>query len=480
MGSWLLFQEGCHLSMKRLSFRFTMVFGIMVFISCVIVDSLLIFTYYKKELKQLEDNIQKNGNIIASFRAYYGDSLELMDLVNRYEENMSGRILILNDDGEVIIDSQDILVGELISNKEIRKTQETKTMASGYYYSNGKKMLMMTIPVFQPVGTYYRELNYRDGMVLISVYVQDVIENVWDYGKKVLEFSLIIWIAIIILSCWAGYCVEKPVKKLIDASKRILEGDLKVQVNIDRKDEIGILAKTFNQMCRQLDFIESNRRTFISNVSHELKTPLASIQALIESLDENDSIETYQEYLADISKEVNRLSKLVQSLLTVSRLEEIKLDKEYIPIKDFVNEIIKQISALSRDKKIEWYNECDENIEILADRNGLKEVMINLMDNSIRYGKENGFIKIYTQKEDSYLILGVADNGIGIPEESQEHIFDNFYTVNRSRARKQGGSGVGLYIVKKIIDLHRWEIKIESDIDQGTDIQIFLKDFRVV
>ena len=259
-----------------------------------------------------------------------------------------------------------------------------------------------------------------------------------------------------------------------------MEGDLKVQVNIDRKDEIGILAKTFNQMCRQLDFIESNRRTFISNVSHELKTPLASIQALIESLDENDSIETYQEYLADISKEVNRLSKLVQSLLTASRLEEIKLDKEYIPIKDFVNEIIKQISALSRDKKIEWYNECDENIEILADRNGLKEVMINLMDNSIRYGKENGFIKIYTQKEDSYLILGVADNGIGIPEESQEHIFDNFYTVNRSRARKQGGSGVGLYIVKKIIDLHRWEIKIESDIDQGTDIQIFLKDFRVV
>jgi signal transduction histidine kinase len=247
-------------------------------------------------------------------------------------------------------------------------------------------------------------------------------------------------------------------------------------VDIVRNDEIGKLAETFNKMSEEIYKTDLNRRRFIGDVSHELKTPLTSIKALIESLIEgNNEISTYKEYLIDVNGEIDRLSLMVSSLLIVTRLEEIELNMRPVDLYEEVDSIIKLFLPLADQYDIKLINKCQKNVAVLMDEARFKEILINLVDNSIKYSREGGFVEISCIKREEIVELIVRDNGCGISEGDLHCVFDIFYRVDESRTRKTGGSGIGLYLVKKIVELHGWSIKVKSRLNEGTEFIINIK-----
>jgi signal transduction histidine kinase len=322
-------------------------------------------------------------------------------------------------------------------------------------------------------------IKYNDeikGATVISVSIDSIFEDIQDLKRQLILISFIAGILAVMLSFFMGNKLSKPIEKLTIASEEIRKGKLDVRVDINRKDEIGRLAESFNQMSIDFYNIDINRRQFVSNISHELNTPLTSIKALIESLiDGDDDVSVYKEYLKDVNSEVDRLSMLIKALLTISRFEEMELHKEPVNLYDEIEALSRLFSSLLKKNDMILNNYCDNTILIKADRGMLREVLINLIGNSIKYGKEKGTIDISCHKNHN-ITLTIKDNGIGIPEKDISFIFDLFFKVDKSRRGGTGERGIGLYIVKKIITLHGWAIQANSILGEKTEFLISINE----
>ncbi|NLD50822.1 MAG: HAMP domain-containing histidine kinase, partial [Clostridiaceae bacterium] len=311
------------------------------------------------------------------------------------------------------------------------------------------------------------------GIIVISAYVDEVYEEISRFTNTVILISATVLLFVILFSILVGERIIRPVRKLTEASREILNGKMGVVADIKRADEIGVLARTFNLMSMELHKIETGRKRFLGSVSHELKTPLASIKALIESLSygETDD-ETLKEYLADINSEIDRMSSLVKSLLTAERLEEIQLKIMPVCLKDEVENILKLFTPIAQKRNMQLQNNCSGEHTVDADREMFREVLINLVDNGIKYGRDNGNVMLETKIEKGITCLVVKDNGIGMDEKELPFIFDNFYRVDEARAYDISGNGIGLFIVKKICEMHGFDIMVKSEPFKGSEFII--------
>jgi len=279
-----------------------------------------------------------------------------------------------------------------------------------------------------------------------------------------------------IIAALASNEISRPIVVFSNAARRIRQGKLGDIVDVKGKDEIGILAQNFNLMSKELHKIDKGRNQFIGDVSHELKTPLASIKALIDSLlYGEDDIDVYREYLKDIDSEIDRLSNLVQNLLNLSRIKETGLKKVPSSINKLVDDSIKVLRPLIKNSNTFVKTGFKKNTNILCDPERIKEVLINLIDNALKYidsSKARRYINIIGMQHNEYYLLSIEDNGIGISQKDLDSIFEKFYRADTSRSRDTGGAGIGLSIVDNILKEHKWEIVVESQLGQGTAFKI--------
>lgn len=269
--------------------------------------------------------------------------------------------------------------------------------------------------------------------------------------------------------------VIKPITKLKEATKKVALGDLSAKVDIKRKDEIGDLANNFNIMVDELNSIEYLRKDFISNVSHEFKTPVASIQGFAKLLlDDNISKEEKNEYLNIILEETDRLSKLSTNMIMLSQVEhqEIVKNKREFRLDEQVRRAIIMLEEKISKKNIKITLEAKE-CTIIENQDLTMEIWINLLSNAIKYTNENGEIDINIADENEYIKVKIKDNGIGIEKEKQERIFEKFYQAENSHSKE--GNGLGLAIVKRIVELLNGKIEFESQKNIGTTFCIYLK-----
>lgn len=223
------------------------------------------------------------------------------------------------------------------------------------------------------------------------------------------------------------------------------------------------------------------RRKYLGDISHELKTPIFNIQGYLETLLETktDDKNLVHNYLFKASKNLDRLITIVQDLESISRLEndELILDMEIFDIKELVKEVFEdnEMKAKSKRIKLMFKPGADLSYKVRADRNYIRQALMNLVTNSIKYGKENGITKVSFYDMDTYLLLEVSDNGIGIAKEHLPHVFDRFYRVDKSRSRELGGSGLGLSIVKHIIHAHKQNIHVRSQPGMGSTFSFSLE-----
>jgi two-component system, OmpR family, phosphate regulon sensor histidine kinase PhoR len=276
-----------------------------------------------------------------------------------------------------------------------------------------------------------------------------------------------------------GWVPEMQVfSPIIDAMERIARGDFRVRVENEFKDNqmVSQLASSVNKMALELDQMENMRQEFISNVSHEIQSPLTSIRGFAQAL-ENDhlSAEERHHYLSIIEDESTRLSRITEDLLKLASLESEQLHFEPKPYR-----LDQQIRTLILACEPQWSNKSIdmdvslEELTITADEDLLSQVWINLIHNSIKFTPEAGSIRIELQSHDSWVLFKIVDTGIGISDEDRNRIFERFYKSDKSRTRTKEGSGLGLSIAKKIVDLHKGTIEVKSNAGAGTIFTVSL------
>jgi len=274
----------------------------------------------------------------------------------------------------------------------------------------------------------------------------------------------------------------RPLKQINNAAKIIAGGEFRNRLVVSSQDEIGQLAESFNQMVNDLQKLEEMRRGFIANVSHELRTPMTSIRGFVEGiLDGTIPPDRQKDYLLIVKDETTRLNRLVNDLLDLAKMEsgELTLNIKPFDINELIRICIIKLETLITSKNLEIEaNFENDNFLVNADRDSIERVIINLLHNAVKFSNENGRIILETAKNKEKVFISIKDSGIGIDENEQKRVWDRFYKSDKSRGKDITGTGLGLAIVKNIVNEHKQDIWVESEIGLGTKFTFTLDYFK--
>jgi len=289
---------------------------------------------------------------------------------------------------------------------------------------------------------------------------------------------LAVFVLVGILSFIIIRLFTRPVHDLTRGIQKISTGDFSFRVRVRGKDEFSDLARAFNSMVSRMEILDRSRNQFVSNASHELKTPLSTMKILLQTIlyQEVYDPDISKEFLGDIDKEIDRLSYVVSDLLTLVSIDsgEMKLKTAPLSLRDLIQDNVKRLSPLARERGIELDFSGRDTAEIMGDHMKLTQVFYNLIDNAIKYTPRGGRVRVELVRQGKTAVARISDNGIGIPKEDQLHIFDRFYRVDKARSRETGGTGLGLSIVKQIVLLHSGNISVSSLESEGTTFTVEL------
>lgn len=319
------------------------------------------------------------------------------------------------------------------------------------------------------------------GAVVFISPIEDIYNRIIVIQKRVFTISVFILALVTLIGYFISVYITKPIDNVVDAIESMAEGELKQRVEVKGNDEIAKLCMAFNNMNEKIIKIDNERRQFVADASHELKSPLASMNVLVESLISSncENKELTMEFLNDIHSEIGRLSNIVSNLLELTKLEGsfgLKVDK--FDLNNVCLEVVKRVGFIAKTKNVDILYD-GEKIEIEANRDNIFRAIYNVVENAVKYSSEYSTVDFWIEKELNYVKIHVKDHGVGIPEDEVPKIFDRFYRVDKTRDRKTGGSGLGLSIVYEIIKKHNGYIEVESRVGEGTEFIISIPyDFQ--
>jgi heavy metal sensor kinase len=269
----------------------------------------------------------------------------------------------------------------------------------------------------------------------------------------------------------------KPVEQIAQTALLIEERDLSQRIRLDTKDELGRLAFVLNQMIERLEKAFKRQHQFTGDASHELRTPLAVIQAESTlALEKERTASEYRKSLELVGQEADHMSHIIDQLLTLARADagEEQMSFEAIDLGKLVEDVAQDAEVLCREKGLRFELGQMESVMVKGDKPRLKELVLNLLDNAIRYTPTDGAVSLSLIREGRMAVVVIRDTGVGIPPEHIPHIFERFYRVDKARSRIEGGSGLGLAICQHIVEVHGGKIKVESQVGKGSAFSVFL------
>lgn len=310
-----------------------------------------------------------------------------------------------------------------------------------------------------------------NGSVIGAVFVSSKANNLVHYMYDVIRMFLICIAFALLFSFVIIYILTaklvRPLNQMSQAAKSFSKGDFSIRVPVEDNDEIGQLAVAFNNMASSLASLEEMRRSFVANVSHELKTPMTSIAGFIDGiLDGTIPEEKQSYYLMLVSNEVKRLSRLVRSFLDIARIEagEMKLNLTQFDVAETVRRVVIGFENQINQKNLEILGmDSDKSFPVMADADKTHQIIYNLMDNAIKFSNDGGQIEINVVSRDKKVYIGIKNTGMGIPLKDLPYVFERFYKTDKSRSLDRKGVGLGLYIVKSMINLQGGDISVKSE-----------------
>lgn len=427
--------------------------------------------YYYKNLyvEKVKTDLINEASLLAA--DYTGGELtdEFKERVEWFNSKNDSEIFVVNNPRELSACLPfEINYDTLISESERQSLLEGKAIEKeGFEERFSKNIVAAIIPLL--------DKNGLEGIIYTYIPVDSITDLIQEFAMKWFAAALLFITILIIVTTHLLRRLINPMKEIEAAAKQVSEGDYSIKVNVSSQDEVGQLAAAFNEMARSIHLEEERKKEFLENVSHELRTPLSYVkgytQAIIDGVIKE---EDKQKYLQLIARETLRMQHLVTDLMELTKMDskEMELQKQPIALAQFVEEFASKYEPILQEKKITLYLQLDPDSIICADERRLEQILHNIFDNAITYTGNNGRISIHLEQQEAKCTLRIADTGSGIPEEDIPHIMNRFYRVNKARTRVDGGSGLGLSIVKKLMDVHEGRIVIESKEGEGTSVSL--------
>ncbi len=386
------------------------------------------------------------------------------------------RFLILSPGGTVWIDTLAGLSGVRLGHAEVMDIAIDNADQS---YGLHNVSQVAESPYW--VGYYASAITYDTdvlGIAFMAASVQDVFDQLDQLQSALLWSFVLVMLLSCLLTVYLSSLVTRPINALNSVMQQAVRQGFSVRALPKGRDEVAQLGRTFNAMSEKLQNMDKMRNDFISNASHELKTPLSAMKILIESLLSSKKLEENmtRDFLTDIDREIDRLNLIVQDLLTLVRFDgkDMPLHLEQLALGELAYDTVQRLFPIAKKADIRLELELDEICYVEADPSRMAQVIYNLVDNAIKYTPAGGSVHVQVGHGGRGVFLKVEDTGIGIPEAALNHIFDRFYRVDKARSRATGGTGLGLSIVQTIVHAHDGDIEVQSEENMGTTFTVWL------
>ena len=442
----------------------------MVFITVYVTNSMRRYTLNQKEVQVLSQ-----ANVISGYIAQYQDLSEssINFLLQQQQLGSGGRVLMLDRDAVVTFDSNNgAMQGRLMPSPMVLNAIRGNNTAEEGEDTTGELIISAAVPIT------------KDRNVVGVIYYQASGAEISEYMDKIRGIMGMLTVLVSILVGVVGFImagiISEPVRSLTRQLEETSEESPDAVLEINAGGEIGTLVNSFNKLTAKIRSQEEKRQEFVSNASHELKTPLSSIKLIADSLlnAPNADRATVEEFLSDMNVQVDRLTRIVNKLLTLTKMDNsanvARMEFAVLNLSEICANVVKALRPLAEQKSINLDFYADGAIYSRVERDRIWEAIYNILDNSIKYTPSGGKVSMDVSKEDGTAIITVEDTGIGIAPDELYKIFDRFYRVDKARARETGGTGLGLSIALTAVELHGGNIQVESEEGKGSKFIIII------
>lgn len=448
-----------------------LIFLCIFFITYYSLDRIIIYGFLRKSMDETVTQVKWQSNILASdilamdfFKNPDSDAadVEIQQMAYAY----SARILIINSDYIIVKDNYIFDEGKIIITEDVINAFKGKSHSHINYKSSSA---VITTPIIDDTGKI-------SGVIKVSLSGYATIQTI-NYMKRI---SIAVMIALLLvfsgILVFVIYKLTSPAKDMKEAILSLSDGDKNARIKKQTIKEYKDIGDAVNVLLDRLESIDGSRDEFVSNVSHELKTPMTSMKVLADSLlaTENAPIEMYKEFMQDIAEEIDRENEIIGDLLNLVRTdgERAVLNIETVDVNELMEVVLKRLKPIALKNNIEIIFESMRPVTASIDRVKFIIVLTNIIENAIKYNHPEGWVKITLNADHKFFYVDVSDSGIGIPEECKDQVFERFYRVDKARSRETGGTGLGLAITKNIVLLHKGTIKFYSKENEGTTFNI--------
>ena len=442
-----------------------------------------LFTQRSRDDQRIADSLAEgfSGYLVAF------DAQGMYEAAQETALAQQSRVLVLDELCVVQVDTASELNGQRFITAEIASVLEgskgdygfydARSSASGYWLRAALNGFSGANAMTGVYASPIREGGELRGVLVYISQVQEIYESLRDIQIRIISWMAIVLTAVLVINALVLRTITRPIGELNEGISRMSKGDLSARVRVRGNNEFAGLARAFNSMSERLEQLDKSRSQFVSNASHELKTPLSTMKILIETLmyqDPPDPAMT-KEFLNDANQEIDRLNRIVSDLLTLVNIDNgMKLNLAELDIGALLQEQVKRLSPLARENGVELDCAVKEALEVNGDATKLQQVVYNIIDNAIKYTPRGGEVHCTLARSGRKAVIRVSDTGVGIPAEDLPHIFDRFYRVDKARSRETGGTGLGLSIVKQFVLLHGGTIDAKSAPGKGSTFIIEL------
>lgn len=467
-------KKGIRNFLKSMKFRLICLFMLIGILTGILIRTGILTAYEKHAVSNRSVDVIGQAKILANqmVSTDYINGAESESITSQLQQMSriyDGRILLIDSSFHIIKDTYDLDTDKTIISEEVIKSFRGEDSMN---YDVDNHYVEMTIPL----TTDNVESGEKSiiGVLLISVSTDSILANLEYMRNAALVLQIFGAVLLFAVSVFLSVRLTNPLKNMASSIAEIQNGYGTCDGELMIKDysETVQISEKFNKLYSRMKMLDDSRQEFVSNVSHELKTPLTSMKVLADSLNgqEDVPVELYREFMLDIGNEIERENKIINDLLSLVKMDKSASDLNItsVNINEMLDLILKRLKPIAEKQHVDLVLESFRPVTAEIDEVKLTLAITNLVENAIKYNKEDGWVHVSLNADYQYFYLKVEDSGIGIPEDSLEHIYERFYRVDKSHSREIGGTGLGLAITRNAILMHRGAIKVFSTEGEGT------------